>query len=302
MDRGICARVVAIAHFGLPESLPIAESKWSAQRLRDKVMPANPRLENKVALITGASRGLGRAMALRFGAEGALVAVHYLKNEAMAKEVCRAILAAEGRAICVRGDVAQSSQVHDLVQTVVKELGPIDILVNNAGVGKLSPILETSMADIDLMVGIHLKGTLLCVQAVAGSMMERKYGRILNISSLAGLGTTLSGTGAYAATKAALVTLTKRIAMELGPYNITVNAIAPGFIATDTARQVGILSEAQVLQRVEDSARRAMLGRVGEPEEIANLALFLASDEASFITAQTLTADGGRMDLLTHSA
>jgi 3-oxoacyl-[acyl-carrier protein] reductase len=265
-------------------------------------MSLNLRLNNKVALITGASRGIGRAMASRFGEEGAAVAVHFLKNADMAKEVCQSIIAAGGKAIYVQADVAQPTQVDSMVQTVVKELGPIDILVNNAGIGKLSPALETPMEDIDFMVGINLKGPLLCVQAVAKGMMDRKYGRILNVSSLAGLGTTLAGTSAYAATKAGLITLTKRIAMELGPYNITVNAIAPGFIATDTARQVGILSEADVLKRVADSAKRAMLGRVGEPEEIANVALFLVSDEASFITAQTLTADGGRMDLLSSSA
>jgi len=259
-------------------------------------------LENKVALITGASGGLGRAMALRFSEEGASVAVHYFTNANMAKKVCQSITASGGKAFCVQADVAQPSQVHCMVQTVAKELGPIDILVNNAGIGKFSPILESSMADIDLMVGINLKGTLLCVQAVAKSMIERKYGRILNISSLAALGTTLSGTSAYAATKAALVTMTKRIAMELGPFNITVNAIAPGFIETDTARQVDILPEAQVLQRVQESAKKAMLSRVGQPVEVANAALFLVSDEASFITAQTLTVDGGRMDLLTHSA
>jgi 3-oxoacyl-[acyl-carrier protein] reductase len=270
--------------------------------VREPAMHIDFRLRNKVALITGASRGLGRAMALRFGEERALVAVHFLKNSDLAEEVCNSIVAAGGKAICVQADVAQRSEVDRMVQTVVKELGPIDILVNNAGIGKLSSILETPMEDIDFMVGINLKGPLLCVQAVAAGMKERKYGRILNVSSLAGLGTTLAGTSAYAATKAALITLTKRIAMELGPHNITVNAIAPGFIATDTARQVGILSEAQVLERVADSARRAMLGRVGAPEDIANAALFLVSDEASFITAQTLTADGGRMDLLSYSA
>jgi 3-oxoacyl-[acyl-carrier protein] reductase len=152
------------------------------------------------------------------------------------------------------------------------------------------------------MVGVNLKGTILCVQAVAKSMMARKYGRILNLSSLAGLGTTVRGTSVYAATKAGLITLTKRIAMELGPYSISVNAIAPGFIATDTALQVGILSEAEILQRVEETSKRAMLSRVGKPEDVANAALFLVSDEANFITAQTLTVDGGRMDFLTHSA
>jgi 3-oxoacyl-[acyl-carrier protein] reductase len=264
--------------------------------------PTKLKLEGKVALITGASRGIGRATAARFAEEGASVAVHYFKNSEMADEVRQTIIAAGGKAICIQADVAQKSQVDRMVQTVVEQLGAIDILVNNAGIGKLLPILETTMADLDLMVAVNLKGTILCVQAVAKSMMARKYGRILNLSSLAGLGTTVRGTSAYAATKAGLITLTKRIAMELGPYSISVNAIAPGFIATDTALQVGILSEAEISQRVEDTSKRAMLGRVGTPEDVANAALFLVSDEARFITAQTLTVDGGRMDFLTHSA
>lgn len=196
--------------------------------------------------------------------------------------------------------MAQSSQVNCMVQTVLHELGPIDILVNNASVGKLSPILETSLAD--LMVGVNLKGTILCFQVVARCMMNGKYARILNISSLAGLGTSFPGTSAYAATKAGLVALTKRMAMELGAFNITVNAIAPGLIGTDTALQIGILSEIEVRQSVEDTSRKTMLGRVGEPQDIANAALFLISDEASCITAQTLTVDGGRTGFLTYSA
>ncbi len=155
--------------------------------------PKEPRLRQKVALITGASRGLGKAMALRFAEEGASVAVNYFKSASPAREICEAINAAGGKAICVQADAAQPSQVHGMVQTVLKELGPIDILVNNASVSKLSSILETSLADLDLMVGVNLKGTILCVQAVARGMMNRKYGRILNISSLAGLGTSFPG-------------------------------------------------------------------------------------------------------------
>ena len=241
-------------------------------------------------------------MAVRFAAEGASVAVHCFKNSTMAEEVRQTIIAAGGRAISIQADVSQEDQVDHMVQTVLKELGPIDVLVNNAGIGKRVPILETSMADLDLMVGVNLKGTILCVQAVAPHMMARKQGRILNISSLAGLGTTVRGTSAYAATKAGLITLTKRIAMELGSYGISVNAIAPGFIPTDSALQVGILSETEILQIVEETSKRAMLGRVGTTEDVANAALFLVSDEASFITAQCLTVDGGRMDFLTHSA
>jgi len=264
--------------------------------------PKEPRLGKKVALITGASRGLGKAIALRFAEEGASVAVNYIKSASPAREVCDAIDEAGGRAICVQADVAEPAQVKGMVQRVLNELGPIDILVNNAGIAKLSPILEASLADLDLMVGVNLKGTILCFQAVAKGMMERKYGRILNISSLAGLGTSFPGTSAYAATKAGLVVLTKRMAMEVGAFNITVNAIAPGLIRTDTALQIGILPESKVREKVEDASRKAMLGRVGEPLDIANAALFLVSDEASFITAQTLTVDGGRMDFLTSSA
>jgi 3-oxoacyl-[acyl-carrier protein] reductase len=261
-----------------------------------------PRLGKKVALITGASRGLGEAMALRFAEEGAAVAVNYLKNADRAEEIRQAIVAAGGKAICVQADVAEPAQVNHMVQTVLQELGPIDILVNNAGVAKFSPILKTSLADLDFMVGVNLKGTLLCVQAVARCMMEKKYGRILNFCSTAGLGTAFAGTSAYAATKGALVVLTKRMAMELGAYNITVNAIAPGLIRTDTALNIGTQSEAEVRQKVADTSRKAMLGRIGEPQDIANAALFLVSDEASFITAQTLSVDGGRMDFLTSSA
>ena len=264
--------------------------------------PNELRLAKRVALITGASRGLGKAMALRFAEEGAAVAVNYVKSANPAKQVCESILAAGGRAISVQADVAQPSQVEQMVKTVLEELGPIDILVNNAGIAKLSPIIETSLSDLDLMVGVNLKGTLLCVQAVARGMMSRKYGRILNLSSLAGLGTSFPGTSGYAATKAGLIALTKRMAMELGAFGITVNAIAPGLIRTDTALQIGILSEADVRAREQDASKKAMLGRLGEPQDIANAALFLVSDEAAFITAQTLTVDGGRMDFLSYSS
>ena len=272
------------------------------RELESTMKPTRPRLGEKVALITGASRGLGKAMALRFAEEGASIAINYLNSQDMAEEARQAIVASGGKAICVQADVAQPAHVDRMVQTVVRQLGPIDILVNNSGIAKFGPILEASMADLDLMIGVNLKGTILCVQAVGKSMVERKYGRILNFSSIAGLGTAVTGTSAYAATKAALVTLTKRMAMELGRYNITVNAIAPGFIATDTALGIGTLSEAEISQKAARMSSNAMLGRVGKPEDIASAALFLVSDEASFITAQTLSVDGGRIDLLSHSS
>jgi 3-oxoacyl-[acyl-carrier protein] reductase len=260
------------------------------------------RLSSRVALLTGASRGIGKSMALRFAEEGASVVINCLKNVDLADDVCETIRAAGGQAICVAADVADPSQVNRMVWTVLERIGPIDILVNNAGIGILSPVLETSMADFDRMVAVNIKGIINCIQAVVPSMIEKKYGKVLNISSVAGFGTSFPGTSAYAATKSALTGLTKRLALEFGVHNITVNAIAPGRVRTETAMRVGVLPEAESRRIGEDLANRAILGRMGEPEDIANAALFLVSDEANFITAQTLTVDGGRTDFLSYSA
>ncbi len=257
------------------------------------------RLENRTALITGASRGLGRAMAVRFAAEGAAVAVNYVVNREAAEQVCRTITQAGGKALSVQADVADESKVKQMVATVIKEFGRIDILVNNAGLLLAAPLLEVPLADVDRMYEVNIKGILHCTQAVGPFMVEKKYGRILNLSSIAALGTAFIGTSAYAATKAAVVVLTKRMAFEFGPHNITVNAISPGFIKTDMT--VPDLSSPATQQKIENTAKKAMLGRVGEPEDIANAALFLVSDEASFLTSQTITVDGGRMDFLSYS-
>jgi 3-oxoacyl-[acyl-carrier protein] reductase len=260
------------------------------------------RLRNRVALLTGASRGIGKSMALRFAEEGASVVINYLQNSDLANDVCETIRSLGGKAICVAADVVDPSQVRSMVCTVAERVGPIDILVNNAGIGILSHILETTLADFDRMVAVNVKGVINCVQGVVPSMIEKKYGRVLNISSAAAFGNSFPGTSAYAAAKSALVGLTKRLALEFGVYNITVNAIAPGRITTDTALRTGFLPEAEIRRIGEDFANRSILGRVGEPEDIANAALFLVSDEASFITAQTLTVDGGRTDLLSYSS
>jgi len=263
------------------------------------MMERKPRLEKKVALITGASRGIGRAMAIRFAEEGASVAVNYVQNQQAAEEVCQRIVSAGGRAISIRADVAEASQVRKMAETVLSEFRHIDILVNNAAIFMPSTLLETSFADLDRMFDVNLKGIIHCVQAVARNMIERKYGRILNLGSIAGLGTAMGHTSVYAPIKAAVVSLTKRLALELGPHNITVNAIAPGFTRTDAALRDG--GSGPPRSDLDLIARKAMLGRIGEPDDIAYPALFLVSDEASFVTAQTLTVDGGRMDFLTHS-
>ena len=239
-------------------------------------------------------------MALRFAEEGAAVAVNYVRNSKAAEEVCRTITAGGGKAIRVQADVADRSQVERMVETTLKEFSKIDILVNNAGFLKLSPLLEIPEEELDRMIDVNLKGVIHCVRAVAKNMIANRYGRILNLSSIAALGTAFPGTTPYAATKAAVILLTKRMAYELGAHNITANAIAPGFIKTDMTFQVKNSPETQ--NKIAGVAQRAMLGRVGEPKDIAGAALFLVSDEASFITAQTLTADGGRMDYLSYSA
>ncbi len=253
-----------------------------------------------MALITGASRGIGKAVAMRFAEQGAHVAVNYIHGRAAAEKVCQSITAAGGQALAVGADVSETAQVQGIVEKVLQEFKQIDILVNNAAILKTSTLLDASMADLDRMIDVNLRGAIHCVRAVGRHMIDRKYGRILNIASIAAMGTPFAGTTGYSATKAALVALTKRLAFEFGPHHITVNAIAPGFIRTDMALRDGDLSVAQ--GNLELVAKRAMLGRLGEPEDIANAALFLASDEASFITAQTLTVDGGRMDFFSHSA
>lgn len=238
-------------------------------------------------------------MALRFAEEGAAVAVNYVQSRKAAEEVCRTITAGGGKAIPVQADVADRSQVERMVETTLKEFSKIDILVNNGGILKASPLLEIPEEDLDRMIDVNLKGVLHCVRAVAKNMIANRYGRILNLSSIAALGTAFPGTTPYAATKAAVIILTKRMAFELGEHNINVNAISPGFIKTEMTIQDENSPETQ--KKIAGVAQRAMLGRVGEPKDIAEAALFLVSDEASFITAQILTVDGGRMDYLSYS-
>ncbi len=258
------------------------------------------RLKNKVALITGASRGLGKAMALCFAKEGAAVAVNYVKSREQAELICEGIVESGGKAMPVQADVSNVEEVKQMVQIVEEAYHNIDVLVNNAGLFIPINIMEDPPSVIDRLYEVNIKGIIHTVQAVVGKMKERKYGRILNLSSIAGLGTDFAGTSGYAATKAAVISLTKRMALDLGEYGITVNSIAPGFIKTDMALRDGVTEvSAENLKAV---AKKAMLNRVGEPEDIAYPALFLVSDEASFITGQILTVDGGRKDFLTFSA
>ncbi|MBI4591239.1 MAG: glucose 1-dehydrogenase [Candidatus Rokubacteria bacterium] len=257
------------------------------------------RLDGKVALVTGASRGIGKATALVFAREGAAVVVNYSKSRELARQVVDEIRKAGRQAIAIQADVARKAEVVAMVETTMREFGKIDVLVNNAGILSPGNILTLREESLDEMIAVNVKGVIHCAQAVAPHMIERRYGKIVNVASLAALGTAMADTTPYAATKAAVISLTKRLALELGVYGINVNAICPGFIRTDMLMSSGTPEEVEV--RLASLAKKAVLGRVGEGEDIAYSALFLASDEAGFVTAQALTVDGGRMDFLSHS-
>ena len=257
------------------------------------------RLEGRIALITGSSRGIGRATALRFAEEGAKICVNYVSSRDKAEKVVEEIKAMGGSAIAVRADVSDKEQVKAMVERVVEEFGRLDILVNNAGVLYLGDIFNMSDEEFERMLDINVKGVLYCSREAARYMVKNKYGKIINVASNAGIGTAFTRTTPYAVTKAAVMLLTKRLAFELGPHGINVNAIAPGLIITDMVTSGR--SREEVEQVIKSTSEKSVLGRVGKPEDIANVALFLASDESSFITGQVIVADGGRIDYLTHS-
>ena len=255
-------------------------------------------MKGQTALVTGASRGLGRAIALRLARAGAAVAVNYVAREDLAEEVVREIRGAGGRAIPVRADIGDPQQDREMVERVTRELGPIAILVNNAGTVFRATLDTFDPAEMERMRRTNVDGLIHLTRIVAAGMKERGYGRIINLTSVAGHGTSLPGSTFYAATKAAVSVLTRRFAMELGPYGITVNAVAPGFILTDMVK-VG-RSEPEYQQTLERMRKNAMTGRVGTPEDIAHAVEFLAAAESGFVTAQVLTVDGGRMDYIGH--
>lgn len=260
------------------------------------------RLENRVAIVTGASRGIGRAIAITFAREGAKVVVNYYRQEGKADEVVTGIRAAGGTAFAFQADVTNRTAVDRMVEKAINEFGDINILVNNAGLSvSEASLLESKDEDFDVMFNTNAKGVFICTQAVVPHMMKNLYGKIVNISSVAGLGTSaLPGNLLYACTKGAVNVLSKRLALELGPHGIYVNAIAPGLIRTDLA--FGRLSPSERDRKAASFRENSMLHRVGDPEDIANVALFLASDESNYITAQVISVDGGRMNFLTHSS
>jgi 3-oxoacyl-[acyl-carrier protein] reductase len=253
---------------------------------------------DQVALVTGGARGLGRATARLLARHGAAVCVNYAAHGDAAATLTAEIAAAGGRAIAVEADVADAAAVDAMVARAEAELGAVTILVNNAGIAWQGTLETYDREQVARMRQVNVDGVIHATRAVMAGMRARRYGRIVNVASIAAIGTALPGNAFYAATKAEVVILTRRFAMELGPHGITVNAVAPGFVRTDmTQRGRGAADWEGTEQRL---AARAMMGRIGEPEDVANAVVFLASPESGWITAQTLTVDGGRMDYIGH--
>ncbi|WP_078434375.1 3-oxoacyl-[acyl-carrier-protein] reductase [Metabacillus halosaccharovorans] len=242
-------------------------------------------LSNKVALVTGASRGIGKAIALDLAKNGASIAVNYAGNEAKANEVVDEIKASGGQAIAIKADVSNGDEVQQMIKEVIKEFGQLDILVNNAGITRDNLLMRMKDSEWDEVIDTNLKGVFLCTKAVTRQMMKQRNGRIINITSVVGVSGN-PGQANYVAAKAGVIGLTKTTAKELASRNITVNAVAPGFITTDMTDELNDDIKADLLKQIP-------LAALGEPSDIANAVTFLASEKSKYITGQTLHINGG---------
>lgn len=245
------------------------------------------RLEGKSAIVTGSGRGIGRAVAIKFAQEGADVVVNYTQRPDTANETAREIEKLGRQAVVVKADVSKKEDVDNMVKTALERLGKIDILVNNAGISKPAMLYKMTEEEWDKVVDIHLKGAFLCTRAIANHMRERKYGKIINVISTAGVYGTV-GQINYASAKAGLIGFTKSASRELGRYGINVNCIEIGVIETEMTEKI----------RSDPKLRELYMGRIqlqrfGTFDDVSPLFVFLASDESSYITAQVIGVDGG---------
>ncbi|MBI3466210.1 MAG: glucose 1-dehydrogenase [Planctomycetes bacterium] len=245
------------------------------------------RFEGRTALVTGAARGIGAAICRALGAEGAQVAVNYQTRKDAAERLVQDIEAAGGRAMAIAADVSDAAQVTALVRTVEQELGPVDLLVNNAAVFQLQTHETLTLAQWQRTLAVNLTGTFLVTWAVKDGMLARRFGRIVNVSSIAALRARARCID-YAVTKAGLVSFTKSCAESFAPYNVRVNALAPGLIETEMIADIS----GELRQKLIDDTP---MGRIGRPEEMASVVCFLLSEDSSFMTGQTLVACGGRV-------
>ncbi len=240
---------------------------------------------SRVALVTGGSRGIGRAVALRLAADGHAIAVNYAVNRAAADEVVETIAANGGTAMAVRADVGDADAVSAMFSDIEENLGRVDVLVNNAGITRDDLLLRMGPDAWDQVIETNLRSVYLCSRAAMRGMLRTRWGRIISVSSVSGISGN-PGQANYAASKAGIIGFSKSIAREIGSRNITVNVVAPGFIETDMTEQLGT-------EIAEEVAGRVAVGRLGRPEEIAAAVGYLASDDAAYVTGQTLVVDGG---------
>lgn len=242
-------------------------------------------LTGKNALITGASRGIGRAIAIELASKGANVAVNYAGNEEKATEVVKELKGLGVNAFKVQADVSNEANVKSMTKEVIETFGSLDILVNNAGITKDNLLMRMKEEEFDQVINTNLKGVFLCIKAATRQMMRQRSGKIINVASIVGVNGN-PGQANYVAAKAGVIGLTKTTAQELASRNILVNAVAPGFITTDMTDALTEEQRKSILEKVP-------LGKLGKPEDVANVVRFLASSDADYITGQTIHIDGG---------